>query len=204
MRSPTNPQHSSVASYFKSIDFVVYCFWISPSFTSLGLWYHWEHVTHQNSDSAFHADVTLQNGSLSPESNLRFGYSLWHFCLTLSCMLYCCSQVFVWLDLCKPLSFYIHFTLFLGCFIYDHCFCLLGIHCHTLLYHAWESRCGLWIKQTLPMHHDEFLGCDVLAPILHYLADVSSLVRGCLRIHAIFFYLPLLSLVCRPNASVIW
>ena len=32
MRSPTNPLNSSVAPPFKSIDFVAYCFWISPKF----------------------------------------------------------------------------------------------------------------------------------------------------------------------------
>ena len=40
-------------------------------------------MTHYNSDSDFHADVTSQNGSLFPESNLRLVYSLCYFCLTL-------------------------------------------------------------------------------------------------------------------------
>ena len=31
MRSPTNPQHSSVAPHFKSIDCVVYCFWTATT-----------------------------------------------------------------------------------------------------------------------------------------------------------------------------
>ena len=35
---------------------------------------------------------------------------------------------------CKPLPFYIHLTLFLRCFLYNHFFGLLGIHCHTILF----------------------------------------------------------------------
>ena len=83
------------------------------------------HNTVQNSDSVFHADATSRNGSLSPESNLRLVYSLCYF------VLHC--PVFILLDLCKPLSFYIHLTLFIRCFIYDDCFCLLDIHCHTII-----------------------------------------------------------------------
>ena len=57
-----------------------------------------------------------QSGSLLPESNLRLVYLLCYFCLTLSCTLYCCSQVFVLFDFCKPLSFYISLTIFSGVF----------------------------------------------------------------------------------------
>ena len=71
-------------------------------------WYH------MDSDSGFHADVTSQNGGFSPESNLRLVYSVCE--LTLSFMLYCCSHVFVLLDLCKPLPFYIHSHCFSGIF----------------------------------------------------------------------------------------
>ena len=39
-------------------------------------------------------------------------------------------------------------------------------------------------------------------PGTHLLTEVSSLVRGWLRVHAIFFYLPLLSLV--GNISFRW
>ncbi len=42
------------------------------------------------------------------ESNLRLVYSVCYFCRTLSCILYCCSQVFVLLDLCKPFTFTSH------------------------------------------------------------------------------------------------
>ena len=108
----TNSQHSSVAPHFKSIDFVVYCL------------LHIHMIPLRTRNIGMLMLLLRLRISLFPESNLCLVYSLCYFCLTLSCMLYCCSQVFVLLDLCKPLSFYIYLTLFLRCFLYDHCFSL--------------------------------------------------------------------------------
>ena len=143
MRSPTNFQHYSVAQHFKTIDFVVLLF----------------------NKSKFHIYIILilvfmlllllkQNCSLFPDGNLRLVNSVCYFCLTVSCMLYCCSKIFVLLDLCKPLSFYIHVTLFLRCFLYDHVLSSghsLPYHIVRWLHLAYQSLYSIAVAHSLPV-----------------------------------------------------
>ena len=75
---------------------------------------------------------------MCPERNIRLVYAVCYFCLTLSFILCCCSQAFV-------LSFYIYLTMFRRYFLYDHCFILLGINCHTIFFASCRRRVLHWM-----------------------------------------------------------